>query len=204
MKILVTAGPTREPLDPVRFLSNHSSGRMGYAIARALLAQGHEVMLVSGPVALKPPAGVVLESVLTAREMLAACRRFWPSCDAFFAVAAVADWRPAKTQRGKMKRGKGPMTLEMVANPDIVRTLAKSKKGRIVVGFALETSGGKREALRKLKDKNLDYVVLNGPEVQDASHAELCLLSANGKAVSLGPSPKVALARSLVRATLPA
>lgn len=204
MKILVTAGPTREPLDPVRFLSNRSSGRMGYAIARALLAQGHEVVLVSGPVAIKPPVGAHLEGVETAREMLAACRQHWPDCDALYAVAAVADWRPAKVQRGKIKRAQDAPQLAMVANPDIVQTLARTKKCRLVVGFALETSGGAREALRKLRQKKLDFVVLNGPEVQDATYGALRLLAADGQEIQLGPASKAALARSLVRKTLTA
>ena len=136
-RVLVTAGPTVEALDPVRFLSNRSSGRMGYAVARALLARGHEVVLVSGPVSLRAPAGVKHVGVESAREMLQACREHWDNCDALYAVAAVADYRPKRAARHKLKRHEGEgQVIELTPNPDIVRTLARSKQERLVVGFA--------------------------------------------------------------------
>lgn len=202
-RVLVTAGPTVEALDPVRFLSNRSSGRMGYAVARALLARGHEVVLVSGPVSLRPPSGATHCAVESAREMLRACRACWDDCDALFAVAAVADYRPKQTAQHKLKRHEGEgQVLELTANPDIVRTLARTKKERLVVGFALESKRGEAEARRKMQAKKLDYVALNGPEAQGAERSRLLVLGQDGSRVELGPAAKASLARGLVRATL--
>lgn len=202
MKILVTAGPTREPLDPVRFLGNRSSGKMGYAFAEALMAAGHQVVLVSGPVALKSPSRVKVIAVETAREMLAACRREWPGCDGLVAAAAVADWRPAKTARKKLD-GSGPRTLSLVPNPDILATLARRKGNRQVVGFALQDRNGEKKALMKLEKKGMDWVILNGLVAQGASSAEVVLLGKDGSREKIGPSPKKILAKALVRRLFP-
>lgn len=202
-RVLVTAGPTVEALDPVRFLSNRSSGRMGYAVARALLARGHEVVLVSGPVSLRAPAGVKHVGVESAREMLQACREHWDNCDALYAVAAVADYRPKRAARHKLKRHEGEgQVIELTPNPDIVRTLACSKQERLVVGFALESRRGVAEARRKMEAKKLDFVALNGPEAQGAEQSSLVVLGRDGSRVDLGPAAKASLARGLVRATL--
>jgi phosphopantothenoylcysteine decarboxylase / phosphopantothenate---cysteine ligase len=203
MRILVTAGPTREAIDPVRFLSNRSSGRMGYAIAEALHARGHEVVLVSGPVHLAAPTGVDVHPVETAREMLAACEKLWPDCEAMFAVAAVADFRPRQYSTEKLKRTQGAgEVLELIPNPDIVATLARQKAHRLVVGFALESQGGKTEALRKMEHKFLDFVALNGPEAQGATSSQLLLLSADGREQVIGPASKQSVARQLVQGVL--
>ncbi len=202
-RVLVTAGPTREALDPVRYLSNRSSGRMGYALARALRAVGHEVVLVSGPTRLRPPSQVTLVAVESAREMLAACRSHWAACDALYAVAAVADYRPRARARHKLKRDpRQGMQLELLPNPDIVRSLARSKGARLVVGFALESRHGRAAALRKMAAKKLDFVVLNGPEAQAADRASQLLLGRDGSEHALGPAAKASLARHIVRLTL--
>ncbi len=202
MRILVTAGPTREDLDPVRYLSNRSSGRMGYGLAAALRRLGHEVVLVSGPVALRPPAGVELVPVWSARDMLAACRERWPEMDGLAAVAAVADYRPARRARGKMKRAEGEgRSIELVPNPDVVRTLARRKGPRKVLGFALESSRGRVQARAKLAAKRLDWIALNGPEAQGARESSLLLIGAGGEELALGPAPKARLASQLARAT---
>jgi phosphopantothenoylcysteine decarboxylase/phosphopantothenate--cysteine ligase len=202
-RVLVTAGPTREAIDPVRFLSNRSSGRMGYSVARALRDAGHEVVLVSGPVQLRAPQGVTTLQVESAREMLAACQAEWPRCAALFAIAAVADYRPKQASRQKLKRHAGEgQSLELIANPDIVATLAKRKAGRLVVGFALESQNGEAEARRKLQAKKLDFVALNGPEAQGAETSRLVLIGGDGSRRALGPATKPSLARALVRATL--
>lgn len=203
MRVLVTAGPTREPLDPVRYLSNRSSGRMGYAIARALLRRGHRVVLVSGPTVLRPPQGASVVWVETAREMLAACRRHWKGCDAVIGVAAVADWRPAQAARAKLKSGAEAMHLELVRNPDVLATLARGKGLRKAYGFALESGDGRVEALRKLQEKNLDAIVLNGPEVQGARTGVLRVLDADGVERRLGPASKERLAAELVKIWAP-
>ena len=163
---LVTAGPTREPLDPVRFLSNHSSGRQGYAIAKALADAGAKVTLVSGPVELAPPSNVDLVPVETAREMLAACEAALPA-DIFVSVAAVADWRPAQAADKKLKLKEGDAEvgsqLKLVENPDILATLARKKKQRpsLVVGFAAETHNVEAFARAKLKRKRCDWIIAN-------------------------------------------
>ncbi len=203
MRFLVTAGPTREPLDPVRFLSNRSSGRMGYAIADALRAAGHEVVLVSGPVALAAPAGVRRIEVETALQMLAACRAEWPGCDGLFAVAAVADYRPAEVAPHKMKRSEEQgRSITLVPNPDVLAALAADKGPRLAVGFALESGDGEAEAVRKLTVKNLDFICLNGTEAQGAERAALLLIGRDGSRARLGPAPKSDLARDLVRTVL--
>jgi len=200
MRFLVTAGPTREPLDPVRYLSNRSSGRMGYAIATALREAGHQVVLVSGPVALAAPPGVERHMVETALEMLAVCQRLWPVCDGLFAVAAVADYRPVLCAEHKLKRQAGEgKSLELAPNPDILATLAESKERRLTVGFALESRDGEAEARRKLEQKHLDFICLNGTAAQAAESSSLLLLGRDGTRKVLGPLPKEELARLLVR-----
>jgi len=162
----VTAGPTREPIDPVRYLSNHSSGKQGYAIAGALAELGAKVTLVSGPVSLFVPVGVDYVGVETAREMLAACEAALP-VDAFVSVAAVADWRPAQAAARKLKL-KGKATdaapaLALKENPDILATLSRKKNNRpeLVIGFAAETNDVEKYAREKLKRKRCDWIVAN-------------------------------------------
>ena len=161
-RIVVSAVPTREALDPVRFLSNHSSGKMGFAIARVARRRGAEVTLVHGPVALAPPPGVTTVPVTTAREMQRELARAFAKATALVMAAAVADHRPRDVASRKLKRGAAARsTLPLVANADIVRTLARTKGRRVVIGFAAETGDGEREARRKLAEKGLDLIVLN-------------------------------------------
>lgn len=163
-KVLVTAGPTYELIDPVRFVGNHSTGKMGYAIAIALMKEGAEVILVSGPTALTPPAGVQLESVTTAEEMHRACLKHCDGMDISVFSAAVSDFRPLDVYDRKIKKEEGvdELVIKMVKNPDIAADLGTRKKqGQFHVGFALETHDGEANARRKLKNKNLDMVVLN-------------------------------------------
>ena len=159
---LITAGPTREPIDPVRYLSNRSSGKQGYAIAQALSDLGATVTLVSGPVNLAPPLGVDIVNVNTAREMLAACEQALPS-DIFIAVAAVADWRAEDTSDKKIKKGKsGIPALKLVENPDILSTITEHKKRPdLVIGFAAETNDIKKHAKAKLAKKGCDWIIAN-------------------------------------------
>lgn len=168
MRILVTAGPTREHLDPVRYLSNRSSGKMGYAVAEAARSRGHEVVLVSGPVALAAPAGVLLERVVSAAEMLESVRRHFTTCDALVMAAAVADWRPAELREGKIKKLGASGDLRLVPTPDILKELLPGKGGRIVVGFAAETDDVLSEARRKCAAKGLDMIVANDVRQADA------------------------------------
>jgi phosphopantothenoylcysteine decarboxylase/phosphopantothenate--cysteine ligase len=162
MKILITAGPTREPLDPVRYLSNRSSGKMGYALAAAAAARGHSVTLVSGPVALPPPKDVQVVRVVTAVDMLAAVKLHLATCDALIMAAAVADWRPVRVAKRKMKKGSEQrMLLELKRTPDILKTIAPLKGKKLFIGFAAETHNVRAEAKRKLREKRLDLIVAN-------------------------------------------
>ena len=160
-KIVVTAGPSREPLDPVRFLSNRSSGKMGYALARAAARRGAQVTLVSGPTALAAPEGVRTVSVVTAEEMREAVLAEFDSATAVFMAAAVADYRPRAASGSKMKRNGEAIRLEFVPNPDIVAELGARKRRQIVVGFAAETESLVENARAKLHRKNLDLLVAN-------------------------------------------
>jgi phosphopantothenoylcysteine decarboxylase/phosphopantothenate--cysteine ligase len=162
-RAIVTAGPTAEPIDPVRYLTNRSSGKQGYAIAEALAALGCEVTLVSGPTALSAPAGVKRVQVETAREMLAACQAALPA-DLAVCVAAVADWRPADEGAVKIKKtGDAPPALRLVENPDILATLSAAgpDRPRLVVGFAAETNDVEAYAQAKLARKGCDWIVAN-------------------------------------------
>jgi len=159
--VIVTAGPTEEPLDPVRHISNRSSGKMGYAVAEAARDRGAGVVLVSGPTALADPGGVEVVHVRTAREMLDAVMGRLEKADAVIGAAAPADWRPAKVAPRKLRKGAGPMTLELEACEDIIGTVGKHKGKRVVVGFAAETHDLLEHAAAKLEAKNLDFIVAN-------------------------------------------
>jgi phosphopantothenoylcysteine decarboxylase/phosphopantothenate--cysteine ligase len=170
LRILVTAGATLEPLDPVRYMSNRSSGKMGYALAKAARMRGAEVTLVTGPTALRPPRDVALSRVKTAEEMrqavLANCRQY----DVIIKAAAVLDWRPRETAEHKIKKGKGVRTIELVENPDILAELGRSQGNsrRLLVGFAAETQDLIANAQEKLRNKNLDLIVVNDVSREDA------------------------------------
>lgn len=159
MKYVVTAGPTREHLDPVRFLSNPSSGKMGFAVAAAAAKRGHETVLVSGPVSLKTPAGVRRIDVVSAREMLAAVKGEADEGSVVVAVAAVADFRPARCSPVKLKKRSMQGEIKLVRNPDILKSLKSAPVRRI--GFAAETHDVLAEAQRKCRDKKLDFIVAN-------------------------------------------
>lgn len=160
-KMLITAGPSREPLDPVRYFSNRSSGKMGYALARAALRRGAEVVLISGPTALEPPTGARFIRVSTASEMRQAVQDAFLWCTAVIMAAAVADYHPVEVSDKKIKRGKGVLEVRLEPNPDILKELGANKNGRILVGFAAETEKLIANAEKKLRGKNLDMIVAN-------------------------------------------
>jgi len=165
LRVLVGAGRTEEPLDPVRVLTNRSSGRMGCALAAAARDRGARVTLVAGPMSVEPPTGVDLVPVTTAREMQAAMERAAGRAQIVVMAAAVADYRPARPRAEKIKRGRAPLVLELEPNPDILAGLAARRRpGQVLVGFAIETSSGLTRARAKLRDKGLDLIVLNRPE----------------------------------------
>jgi phosphopantothenoylcysteine decarboxylase/phosphopantothenate--cysteine ligase len=158
--ILVTAGPTREKIDPVRYLTNRSSGRMGYAIAEAAIRRGARVLLVTGPTAIKPPASAEVTKVESAEEMRQAALKLLPEASIVIKTAAVADYRAKDTADQKIKR-KGPMTLELEPTTDILAELARHKKNQLIIGFAAETQNVLENARKKLSSKSLDAIVVN-------------------------------------------
>lgn len=168
-KILITAGPTYENIDPVRFIGNYSSGKMGYSLAEVCASLGAEVTIVSGPVSLETPQGVKRINVTSAREMLEACQKPFDECDASIFCAAVADYAPVVKANDKIKRENvETMCIELTRNPDIAATLSANKEHRLTIGFALETDNGLVAARKKLQKKNLDWVVLNTLQDADA------------------------------------
>jgi phosphopantothenoylcysteine decarboxylase / phosphopantothenate---cysteine ligase len=165
LKVLLTAGPTREAVDPVRYISNHSSGKQGFALAQAALEAGARVTLISGPTSLDPPDRVTLIPIVSAEQMYAAVMAEIPDTDIFIGVAAVADYRPVEAQAKKIKKNAAPgnqsITLELIENPDIIAAVARAEKRPFTVGFAAETDNLIDYARRKLKQKNLDMIVAN-------------------------------------------
>ena len=203
MKVLVTAGPTREAIDPVRFVSNRSSGKMGYAVAEAAARAGHEVCLVSGPVALEPPRGVDVVRATTAADMLAAVKRRVRGCDLLVMAAAVADWRPKHPARRKLKKSDGPPRIEWEATPDILKAIAPlKKKSQVFCGFAAETHGLAREARRKLREKNLDAIAANDVSKKDrgfeSDRNALAIYFDDGRAVRVALASKTKCAERLL------
>jgi phosphopantothenoylcysteine decarboxylase/phosphopantothenate--cysteine ligase len=166
--VLVTAGPTCEDLDPVRFISNRSSGKMGYSVAEAAARRGAKVVLISGPTALETPEGVERTDVRTAEEMLRAVRARFPSASIAIFAAAVADYRPAEPATAKIKRKNEALTIRLEPNPDVLATMAKEKGDRLVVGFAAETDHVAENARKKLTQKNADLIVANDVTAEGA------------------------------------
>lgn len=160
-RLLITAGPSREAIDPVRYISNRSSGKMGYALARVAARRGAEVVLVSGPTALDCPSGVRRVGVVTAAEMHAAVVHEFATATAVVMAAAVADFRPVVTAEQKIKRGKGAIEIRLEPNPDIIKELGQNKNGKVLIGFAAETEDLTANAAKKLREKNLDMIVAN-------------------------------------------
>jgi len=170
-RIIVTAGPNCEPIDPVRFVSNRSTGKMGFAMARVAWRRGAEVTLVSGPTSLPPPRGVHFCSVRTAREMQQATLEHYGQATIVIAAAAVADYRPAQVAPQKLKKGEGKFVIEMARNPDILAELSRQKGDRLLIGFATETENVMANAERKLLNKNLDMIVANDVTQEGAGFA---------------------------------
>ncbi len=178
-RVLVTAGPTREYIDPVRYLSNASSGRMGYALALEARRRGAEVRLISGPTALPAPRGVLLTTVTTAKEMHEEAMAAFPSSTLVLASAAVSDFRPHDLMKSKIKKTGAAATLRLVPTPDILREMgARKKPGQVLVGFALETEDLLENATKKLRDKNLDIIVANRPEAMESGTSRVMIIMA--------------------------
>ena len=202
VRLLVTAGPTRERLDDVRFLSNRSTGKMGYAIAAAAAARGAEVTLISGPVTLPPPFGVRCVSVESAQQMFEACWDAFPGVDIAVKAAAVADYTPAHYQAGKIKKS-GDMLLELRRTRDILQTLgAKKTAAQVLVGFAAEAADLEQNAMGKLQRKNLDFIAANDISRSDIGFGSeqnlVTLFFADGSKKTLEKAEKRQVAHALL------
>ena len=199
-RVLVSAGPTFEDIDPVRYLGNRSSGRMGFAVAQAAAEAGASVQLVAGPVHLPTPAGVARSDVRSAREMHATVMQHVPQCDIFISAAAVGDYRPAEIAAHKLKKTGGALALTLTENPDILAEVAALKKRPFLVGFAAETQNLRTYARAKLERKKLDLIAANrvgGGDGFDAADNELLLLWPDGEE-ALARGAKLDLARALI------
>jgi len=177
VRILVTAGPTREPFDSVRFISNPSSGKMGFAVAAAAADRGHTVTLVAGPVDLPDPSGVRTIHVVSSAEMARTCKACFKACDVVVMTAAVCDYRPARPARHKLAKSHEPRAITLVPTEDILASLGRMKTpNQILIGFAMEDRQPRRKARAKLERKNLDAIFLNGPANIGSDQAEVQLL----------------------------
>ncbi len=200
LKVLVTAGPTIEDLDPVRYISNRSSGKMGYAIAQAALQRGAEVYLVSGPSELSPPSGVTFIPVRSAAEMKDAVLGLYPKMDMVFKAAAVADYRPAECSGQKIKKGKESLVLSLAPTEDILAILGREKKRQILVGFAAETEDVVKHAREKMQRKNLDMIVANdvSTDVFGSDSSSVYLLRPDGETLTIGRQSKLSIAGKIL------
>jgi phosphopantothenoylcysteine decarboxylase/phosphopantothenate--cysteine ligase len=199
MRFLITAGATQEYIDPVRFISNASSGKMGYAIARAVCAAGHEVVLISGPTHLEVPAGVEFVSVVSAAEMFSAVKEYFGECDCLVMSAAVSDYAPARRSAVKMKKSAADFELNLEPTVDILKWAGSNKgAGQLVVGFALEDTDVLVRAEGKLRGKNLDMIVANEPGSIGAEETTVMIKSGDSAWITIADSPKEAIAEKLI------
>ena len=203
MRFVVTAGPTREPIDPVRYISNRSSGKMGYAIAEAALAAGHNVVLISGPVNLDPPRGARFIPILTSDDMYNAVHKHVRDCDVFVMCAAVADYRPLKISETKIKKRDEHFALDLISTRDILASLPEKDRQFLVVGFAAETNDVEENAAKKLRKKNCDIIVANDVSSADSGMEsdvnEVTIFFRNGERGKISRAPKKIIARELVK-----
>jgi phosphopantothenoylcysteine decarboxylase/phosphopantothenate--cysteine ligase len=197
-RILITSGPTRQHLDPVRYLTNASSGRMGAAIVHAAVEAGHEVIVVSGPVEVGYPTKAHVVPVVSTDEMLSECQRVFPTCDGLIGVAAPCDYRPVKVAEHKIHKNGEPLVLHLIETPDIVATLAAGKQPRQwVVGFALETEDQRFRALAKMEKKSCDLMVLNDSQAIGSADNAIEVIDRGGEVVARWEGVKETVATRL-------
>jgi phosphopantothenoylcysteine decarboxylase/phosphopantothenate--cysteine ligase len=196
-RILITSGPTRQYIDPVRYLTNASSGRMGRALAAAALERGHKVVIISGPVDIEYPPDAQVVGVVSTEEMLAAARREFPACDGLIGVAAPSDYRPVRVAPNKIAKTGEPLVLHLVETDDVVATLGAEKTRQWLVGFALETEDQRLRALAKLEKKHCDLMVSNGPEAMHALENNVEIIDAQGAVIMTLAGPKEDVARGI-------
>ncbi|MHC4476453.1 MAG: phosphopantothenoylcysteine decarboxylase domain-containing protein [Planctomycetota bacterium] len=199
MRFLITAGGTREYIDPVRFISNASSGKMGFALARAALKAGHKVTLITAPTTERPPTNVKLVKVETASQMFEAVKKYFAKCDCLIMAAAVSDYTPARPVRTKIKRAGKSITLELRPTADILKWAGSHKRrAQIVVGFALEDKQLRQRAEKKLKEKNLDMIVANMPAAIGSERSTVQTKTTESGWLKMPNATKSALAKRIV------
>jgi len=211
MHFLITAGGTREYIDPVRFISNASSGRMGYALARAALKAGHKVTLITAPTTQRPPGAAKVIQIESAAQMFEAVKRYFSRCDCLIMAAAVADYTPAYKAKNKIKSAKGGLTIKLKPTADILKWAGAHKKlrrqntehrrqrGQIVVGFALEDKAVRRRAEKKLKEKNLDMIIANTPAAIGANKSTVHIKKPKSHWTKIENATKTTIAKRIVR-----
>lgn len=203
MRIVVTAGPTREPIDPVRFISNRSSGKMGYAIAEAARDAGHDVTLISGPAMIGPPSDIDLVPIVTSDELHDAVHDYVRDCDVLVMCAAVSDYKPASVAQRKTEKRDGAFVLDLIPTRDILAALPTENRSYLVVGFAAQTHDIEQNALRKLREKNCDVIVANDVSGSDAGMESddnaVTIFFKNGGRASISRAPKIIIARELMK-----
>lgn len=203
VRIVVTAGPTREPIDPVRYISNRSSGKMGYAIAEAALAAGHDVTLISGPTCLTPPAAAKFVSITTSDELYEAVHRKVSDCDVIVMCAAVADYKPATSSPQKMEKHPGSFPLQLMPTRDILSSLSRDDRSYLIVGFAAQTHDLELHARRKLVAKKCDMIVANDVSRSDSGmesdENEVIIFLRSGEMKSISRAPKKIIAHEILK-----
>lgn len=198
-RILITSGPTRQYLDPVRYLTNASSGRMGVALAHAAIARGHDIVIVSGPIQREYPSEASVVPITSTEDMLAACREVFPDCNGLIGAAAPCDYRPVKVEPNKIAKTGEPLHLHLIETPDVVATLASEFSNKWLVGFALETEDHRFRALAKMQKKSCDLMVLNGPTAISSEDNDIEILDRDGEVVSAINADKEAVAVEILR-----
>jgi len=198
MKFLITAGGTREYIDPVRFISNASSGKMGYALAAAAIAAGHSVTLITAPTNLEPPKGAKVVDVETSAQMFTAVKKYFGKCDCLIMAAAVSDYAPLKTSKTKIKKSDTALTIKLKLTTDILKWAGRHKKQQVVVGFALEDKDIKNRAVKKLAQKNLDMIIANTPAAIGAEKSSVNILITDGRWTTLPLSSKAVAAKKII------
>ena len=199
MHFLITAGGSREYIDPVRFISNASSGRMGYALARAAIAAGYKVTLITAPVSLRPPARAKIVSVETSAQMFKAVKKYFDKCDCLIMAAAVSDYTPLRPSKTKIKKSRAGLTLKLKPTTDILKWAGKNKKNQVVVGFALEDKAIRTRAEKKLTEKNLDMIIVNTPTAISAESSAVQIKCKDSKWIKFPMAAKSTVAGRIIR-----
>ncbi len=199
-RMMITSGPTRQYLDPVRYLTNGSSGRMGRSLAQAALDLGHQVVIISGPVEIEYPSRAEVVPVVSTEDLLDACQRVFPGCDGLIAAAAPCDYRPIRVASHKIAKTGNPLELQLIETPDVVATLGSTKRpDQWIVGFALETEDQRLRALVKLEKKSCDLMVLNGPAAMNSRRNQVEIIDRKGSLIDALAGPKEEVARGILQ-----